>query len=445
MSVVNINKLDKNQVELEFLIPKVTFDEAVASVFKKKASKMNVPGFRKGKAPRNIIEKMYGKGVFYEDALNEIIPSEFDGSLHESGIEAVSRPEFDMSSIDENGVLMKAKFYVKPEVQISDYIGIEADKVVTPATDADVEAELGRTRERNSRLIDIIDRPAQNGDTTVIDYDGYVEGAAFEGGKSEKYNLVLGSNSFIPGFETQIIGHSIGDEFDVNVTFPTDYNKKELADKEAVFKVSLKEIKLKELPELDDEFAKDVSDFDTLDEYKADILAKINERNDKAADNAVEGKLIDALLSKLDADIPSPMIDAEVENIIRDRDYSMRSQGLNLDMYMKYTGMTLDTMREQAKPQAERQIKTRLALEKIAINENIEADEADIEAEYDKLVKMYNMEIDKVKEAVMPDALKKDICIRKAVDFVKNNAFITVKQADETTTEIEEAPSEIIN
>jgi trigger factor len=442
MSAVNVNKLDKNQVELEFLIPKETFDDSVTRVYKKKASKMNVPGFRKGKAPRNIIEKMYGKGVFYEDALNDIIPSAFDSALSESGIEAVSRPEFDMSSIDENGVSMKAKFYVKPEVQISDYKGIEADKIVTPATDADVEAELGRTRERNSRLIDIIDRPAQNGDTTVIDFDGYVNGAAFEGGKSEKYNLVLGSNSFIPGFETQIIGHSIGDSFDVNVTFPADYGKEDLAGKEAVFKVILKEIKFKELPELDDEFAKDVSDFDTLAEYKADILAKINERNDKAADNAVEGKLIDALLAKLEADVPSPMIEAEVENIIRDRDYSMRSQGLNLDMYMKYTGMTLDTMREQAKPQAERQVKSRLALEKIVEIEGIEADESDIEAEYDKLVKMYNMEIDKVKEAVLPDALKKDICIRKAVDFVKKNAIITLKQADEITAEATvEAPA----
>ncbi len=438
MSVVNVNKLDKNQVELEFLIPKDTFDESVTRVYKKNASKMNVPGFRKGKAPRNIIEKMFGKSVFYEEALNDIIPASFDDALKESDIDAVSRPEFDMTSMDETGVLMKAKFFVKPDVQISGYKGLEADKIVTPATDADVDADLSRTRERNSRLIDIIDRPAQNGDTTIIDFDGSVNGIQFEGGKSEKYNLVIGSNSFIPGFESQIIGHSIGDQFDVNVTFPEDYNKEDLAGKEAVFKVILNEIKYKELPDLDDEFAKDVSEFDTLDEYKADILAKINERNDKSADNAVEGKLIDALLANTDVDVPAPMIDTEVENIIRDRDYSMRSQGMNLEMYMKYTGMTLETMREQVKPQAERQVKTRLALEKIVAIESITADESDIEAEYEKLAKMYNMEIDKVKEAVLPDSLSNDICVRKAVDFIKANAVITEKQPGETTTELTE-------
>lgn len=438
MSLINVNQLDKNQVELNFLIPKETFDESVTRVYKKNASKMNVPGFRKGKAPRNIIEKMFGKGVFYEEALNDILPDSFDAALKESDCEAVSRPEFDMTSMDETGVLMKAKFFVKPDVQISGYKGLEADKIVTPATEADVDADLNRTRERNSRLIDIIDRPAQNGDTTIIDFDGSVDGIQFEGGKSEKYNLVIGSNSFIPGFETQIIGHSIGDQFDVNVTFPEDYNKEDLAGKEAVFKVVLHEIKYKELPDLDDEFAKDVSEFDTLDEYKADILAKINERNDKSADSAVEGKLIDALLVKLDADVPSPMIETEVENIIRDRDYSMRSQGLNLEMYMKYTGMTLETMREQVKPQAERQIKTRLALEKIAAIEGITADESDIETEYEKLAKMYNMEIDKVKEAVLPDSLSKDIYVRKAVEFVKANAVITVKQAVESASETAE-------
>lgn len=441
MSVINISNVDKNQVEMEFSIQKVTFDDAVMRAYKKNAPKMNVPGFRKGKAPKNIIEKMYGKSIFYEDALNEIIPAAFDEALHESSLEAVSRPEFDMTSIDDNGVLMKAKFYVKPEVQISGYKGLEADKIITCATDSDVESELNRMRERNSRLIDIIDRPAQEGDTAIIDFDGYIDGEPFEGGKSEKYNLVLGSNSFIPGFETQIIGHNPGDEFDVNVKFPEDYGKKELAGKEAVFKVKVHEIKLKELPELDDEFAKDVSEFDTLDDYKADIRAKINERNNRASDNAVESKLIDALLLKLEADVPPPMIDSEVENIIRDRDYSMRSQGLNLDLYMKYTGMTLEKMREQVKPQAERTVKTRLALEKIVEIENITADEADIEAEYDKLAKMYNMEIEKVKESVGPDALKKDICIRKAVDFIKENAIITEKKADEITGTAAEEPS----
>lgn len=442
MSVVNVTKLDKNQAELEFLIAKDVFEESVTRIYKKNAPKMNVPGFRKGKAPRSIIEKMFGKGVFYEDALNDILPSSFDAALSESGLDAVSRPEFDMTSMDDSGVLMKAKFYVKPEVRISDYMGIQAEKIVTPATDADVEADLSRVRERNSRLIDIVDRPAQNGDTVVIDFDGSVGGVPFEGGKSEKYNLVLGSNSFIPGFEEQITGHSPEDNFDVNVTFPADYNKEDLAGKEAVFKVILHEVKLKELPELDDEFAKDVSEFDTLDEYKADLKAKINERNEKAADQALEGKLIDSLLSKLEADVPPPMIDSETENIIRDRDYSMRSQGLNLDMYLKYTGMTLESMREQVRPEAERQVKTRLALEKIVENEGITADEADIEAEYEKLAKTYNMEADKVKEAVLPDSLSKDICVRKAVDLIKANAVITMRQAVQSADETAEQANE---
>ncbi len=434
MSVKSVNNLDKNQVELEFSIPKDVFDESVTRVYKKNAPKMNVPGFRKGKAPRSIIEKMFGKGVFYEEAINDILPSAFEAAAAEAQLEAVSRPEFDMTSVDENGVSMKAKFYVKPEVQISGYKGLEAEKIVTPATASDVDAELNRTRERNSRMIDIIDRPAQDGDTAVIDFDGSVEGVPFEGGKSEKHHLVLGSNSFIPGFETQVIGHNPGDAFDVTVTFPADYSKEDLAGKEAVFKVVLHEIKFKELPALDDEFAKDVSEFDTLDEYKADILLKINERNEKAAENALEGKLIDELLAKTEAEIPAPMIDSEVENIIRDRDYSMRSQGMNLEMYMKYTGMNLDTMREQVKPQAERQVKTRLVLEKIVSLEGITADEADIEAEYEKMSKMYNMETDKVKEAISPEALTKDIAVRKAVDFVKANAIIHVKQKEEQSS-----------
>lgn len=435
MSEENVNSLDKNEVELDFVIPKEVFDDSVNRVYKKNAPKMNVPGFRKGKAPRSIIEKMFGKNVFHEEALNDVLPESYETALAESGLEAVSRPEFELTSMDDNGVQMKATFYVKPEVQLSGYKGLEAEKIVTPATEKDVENELSRARERNSRLIDITDRQAQDGDTVIIDFDGSVDGAPFEGGKSEKYNLVLGSNSFIPGFEEQIAGHETGDRFDVNVTFPDDYGKEDLAGKDAVFNVILHEIKLKELPDLDDEFAKDVSEFDTLDEYKSDILAKINERNDKAAEDAVEGKLIDELLANLDADVPPPMIDGEAENIIRDRDYSMRSQGMSLDMYMKYTGMTLDQMREQVKPMAERQVKTRLALEKIVELEGIAADEADIEAEYEKMAGMYNMESEKVKESVQPDILSKDITLRKAVEFIKANAVITTKQAEEPEAE----------
>lgn len=343
-------------------------------------------------------------------------------ALKESGAEVVSRPEFEVVTIDDDGVLMKAAVYTKPEVEIKDYTGIKAEKIVTAVTDEMVNDEINRVRERNARLIDITDRAAQLGDTVKIDFDGYVDGKQFEGGKGEDYSLKLGSGTFIPGFEDQIVGHSIDDSFDVNVTFPEDYGHKELAGKPAVFKVVLHAIQFSELPELDDDFAVDVSDFNTLDEYKADIKAKISEKYENSANNALEGQIIDGLLKNLTADIPECMIDSEVENLIRERDYSLRSQGLDLNTYLKYMNSTLDDMRAQLRPMAERQVKTRLALEKIAEIENIKAEEADINAEYEKMSAQYSMELDKVKEALSSDALTSDIILRKTVDFVKSKS-----------------------
>ena len=427
MSLDNVNKLDNNQMEIEFTISKAAFDEAVTRVFKKNVGKMNIPGFRKGKAPRNIIEKMYGKGVFYEDALNDLLPGAYEEALKESGAEAVSRPEFDITSIDEDGVKVKAKFYIKPEIELSEYKGLAADKIVRPVEDSAVDAEIERIRNRNARELDVTDRPAQDGDTVKIDYAGSVDGVPFEGGTAEDQSLKLGSHTFIPGYEEQIVGHNIGDSFDVNVTFPEEYHAKELAGKPAVFKVTLKGIQETQLPELDDEFAKDVSDFDTFAEYKDDVRAKIADRYEKNAEAGVEEQLIDDLIAISTVDVPAPMIDAEVENIIRDRDYSMRQQGLSLDMYFKYTGMTLDSMREEVRPQAERQIKTRLALEKIVALENIEATEEDIEAEYTRIAGLYNMSVEDVKKSLTADMLAGDIKLKKAVDFIKANAVITEK------------------
>ena len=427
MSLKNTTKVETNLYEIEFDVDKATFEAAIDKVYRKEVKNINIPGFRKGKAPRSIIESRYGKGVFYEDAVNEIIPDAYEAAIKEAALTVVSRPEFDIVTIDDNGVVLKAKFYVKPEVSVKDYKGIKVEKEVKVVTDEDVNAEIDQVRSRNSKVVDVEGRAVENGDIAVIDFDGYVDGVAFEGGKSENYNLTIGSGSFIPGFEEQIIGHNAGDEFDVNVTFPEEYHAAELAGKEAVFKIVLHSIKFNELPALDDEFAKDVSEFDTLDEYKADVKAKIEKRNEKDAESAVEGQLIDALIANLEAEIPAAMFESETENFVRDYDSRLRMQGLDLNTYFKYTGLTLESLREQFKPMAERQVKTRLALEKIAELEGITAGDDEIEAEYESMAKAYNMSADEIKKFVEADAVKADICVKKAVDFVKVNADVTTK------------------
>lgn len=426
MSLKSRNKPTGNQVELEFTIEKEAFDKAVDAAYRKNVGKMNVPGFRKGKAPKAIIEKMYGKGVFYDDALNALIPDAFEAALDEAGEKPVGQPEFDIVSL-EGDVVIKAAFPVKPEVTVKNYKGYAVERTVAPTTDEEVDAEIAQVRSRNSRTVDITDRPAADGDIAVIDYEGFVDGKPFEGGKGEKHNLTLGSGQFIPGFEAQIVGHNPGDEFDVVVTFPEDYHAKELAGKEATFKTVLHEIKFNELPALDDDFAKDVSEFDTFDEYKADVKAKITDRHVKAADAEVEEKLIDELINNLEADIPEAMFVNETENQLRDYDNRLRMQGLDLGTYLKYTGLDLDKMREQFRPRAERQVKTRLALEKIAELENLTVTDEDTEAEIKKIADMYGLETDKVKEQVSPDMLAEDIKVGKAVDIVKANAVITDK------------------
>ncbi len=435
MSEVKVTEKEHNQVELEFSASKETFDSALDRQFKKNLAKMTVPGFRRGKAPRHVVEKLYGKGIFHEEAINDILPDAFEAAVKEAGLEIVGRPEFDITSIDENGVAFKAVCYRKPTAEVKDYKGLSANRTVRPVTDEEVDAEVSRVQNRNARMVEITDRAAQNGDTVTIDFDGSVDGVPFEGGKANGYTLKLGSGTFIPGYEEQIVGHSTGDTFDVNVTFPDDYGTKDLAGKAAVFKVVLHEIKITELPALDDEFAKDVSEFDTLAEYKADIRAKLEEKNAKAADNEVESQLIDALLANTEVEVPAPMIDTEVENVIRDRDYDMRAQGLDLNTFLKYTNQTLDDMRAQARPYAERQVKTRLALEKIVANESIEATEEDIEAEYTRFSQAYNMSAEDIKKTLTPDMLTDNIKLQKAVAFIKENAVITDKPYEEPKAE----------
>ena len=427
MASIKAKEIEKNKYEFEFLIEKETFDAEVNKVYRKNVSKMNVPGFRKGKAPKHIIEKLYGTTVFYDEALDNLLPTAYETALASTKLDAVSRPELDVVSIDDKGVALKAQVWVKPAVEISAYTGLEVSKEAIEVTEEDIMKDIDATRERNSRMLSVEDRAAQEGDQAVIDFEGFLDGVAFEGGKGEKFPLGLGSGSFIPGFEEQIVGKNIGDEFDINVTFPEDYGAENLAGKAVVFKIKLHELKVKELPELDDEFVKDVSEFNTVDEYKADIKAKITERREKSAESKVENDLLDALIANTECDIPDCMIQQEIDGYIRDYEYRLQSQGGNLEMYFQYTGMTMEKLRENFKSDAERQVKIRLALAKIAKTEKLKALKKDIEAEYKKIATGYNVDIETVKSSIPETSISEDIVLRKAVDFVKENAVITTK------------------
>ncbi len=427
MASIKAKEIEKNKYEFEFLIEKEAFDAEITKVYRKNVSKMNVPGFRKGKAPKHIIEKLYGPTVFYDEALDNLLPEAYENALTSTKLDVVSRPELDVVSIDDKGVKLKAAVWTKPSVEISAYKGLEVEKETVDVTDEDIMKEIDATRERNSRMLTVEDRPAQDGDQAVIDFEGFLDGVAFDGGKGEKYPLGIGSGSFIPGFEEQIIGHSVGEEFDINVTFPEDYGAENLAGKAVVFKIKLHEIKVKELPVLDDEFVKDVSEFNTVDEYKADVKAKIVERKEKTAENKLETALLDALLANTETEIPACMIEQEIDGYIRDYEYRLQSQGGSLDMYFQYTGMTMEQLRENFKADAEKQVKTRLALSKIVKTEKIKALKKDIEAEYKKIASGYNVDIETVKASIPESGISEDIVLRKAVDLVKENAVITTK------------------
>ena len=425
MSLIKSELTDKSVYTLEFSVDKATFDKAISNAYRKQVGKIAVPGFRKGKAPRSVIEKMYGKGFFYEDAINEVLPDAFDAALAESGLNMVGQPEFDIVSIDDNGVVLSAKVAVKPEAKIEGYLGLSAKKKAVRVTKDEIEAEINMIRERNSREIEVTDEASQMGDVCTIDYEGFVDGVPFEGGKGSDYPLKLGSGNFIPGFEEQVAGHKLEEAFDVNVTFPTEYHAKELAGKAAVFKTVIHKIKHIELPELDDDFAKDVSEFDTMDEYRADVKAKISKRHKDEAEREFEDAILDLLIEKLEADIPEQMYVAETENFVRDYDNRLRMQGLDLKTYFQYTGMNLDSLREQLRPQAEKQVKLRLALETIAKLEAIEVTDEDINAEIESIAKTYNMEADKVREMIPVDSVAEDMKVKKAMDLVKEKAIAT--------------------
>ena len=423
MSLIKNELTEKSGFKMEFSVSKEEYAKAELAAYKKMVKNINVPGFRKGKAPKAIIEKMYGKGIFFEEAINACIPKAFDEAVKEAGITVVGNPTFDLVSND-NDVVLSAVGFVKPNVTVEGYKGISAAKNVAEVTDEDVNREVDNARARLARTVEVTDRAAANGDIANIDFEGFVDGVAFEGGKGENHDLKLGSGAFIPGFEAQIEGKSIGEEFDVNVTFPEEYGAKELAGKAATFKTKLNALKVEELPEADDDFAKDVSEFDTLDEYKADVKAKLAKKNEDMADKEFENALVDALLEKLVAEIPEVMFEAETENFLRDYDNRLRMQGLDLQKYTQYTGMTLDALRAQFRPNAEKQVKLRLTLEKIAELEALTVTDEEIEAEYTRISEAYNVPAEQVKAMVSVEDIKADMLVANAMKFVKDNAVI---------------------
>ena len=433
MSLIKKELTENSGFVMEFSVSKEVYNKAEMEAYKKNVKSINIPGFRKGKAPKAIIEKYYGTGIWFEDAINECIPEAFEEAVKEAGLDIVGQPQFDLVSNDDD-IILKAVGFVKPEVSIDGYKGIEVEKNVAPVTDADVDAEVENARKRNARTIDVTDRAAAMNDIANIDYEGFVDGVAFNGGKGDDHDLTLGSGAFIPGFEEQIVGKTIGEEFDVNVTFPEEYHAAELAGKAAVFKTKLNSLKVEELPALDDEFAKDVSEFDTLDEYKADIKAKMEKRNEDKAEAEVENALAVALMDKLVAEIPEVMFQAETENFVRDYDTRLRQSGLDMATYFKYTGMTLESLREQMRPQAERQVKVRLALEKIASLEALTVSDEEIDGEYNRISEAYNVPVDQVKSMIAAEDIKADMLVAAAMKLVRENAKVSGAKAKKAST-----------
>ena len=419
---VQVEKLEKNMAKLTVEVSAEDFKAAIKKAFNKNKNRFSIPGFRKGKAPQAMIEKMYGEGVFYEDAADEAINASYAEAMKESGLDIVSRPEVTIEKIGKDEPFVySALVAVKPEVTLGQYKGVEVEKADASVSAEDVEAELKKVQEQNARLLTVEDRGVEDGDQTVIDFEGFVDGKGFEGGKAEDYPLTIGSHSFIDTFEEQLIGKKIGEECEVNVTFPTEYHAADLAGKPATFKVTVKEIKVKELPELNDEFASEVSEFDTLDEYKKDVEKKLAEKKEIEANSKNEDAVVTKVVENASMEIPDKMIDAQAENMVQDMASRMQSQGLSLDMYLKYTGMTVEQMKEQARPDAEKRIRTRLVLEAVAQAENIQISDEKVDEEVAKMAEAYKMEVDKLKSYMSESdikQMKEDLAVQQAVDLL---------------------------
>ena len=425
MSLKSTNNVETNKYELEIEVSAEQFEEAIQKAYMREKGKINISGFRKGKAPRKLIEREYGEEVFFETAVNILYPEAVDSAVKESGLEIVARPDVEVTDVSKaEGVKIKATVITKPEVEVKDYKGIEVEKEVKTVTDEDVDKQTDALREKNARVITVDDRAAEMGDDVVIDFEGFKDDVAFEGGKAEDFTLGLGSGQFIPGFEEQVAGHSIGEEFDINVTFPEDYQVEDLKGAPVVFKIKLKGISKKEIPELDDEMVKDATEFETVDEYKADVRKKLEEHAEKHADDEVEGKILDKVIENMTAEIPQVMFDNRVNEMMMDLEQRLAPQGITMEMYCQFTGQDIESVKKAYKEQAEKQVKLRLALEKIAQLENVEVTDDDAAAEMQKIADQYKMKIEQVKQYINEEDVKKDIAVGKAVEIVKNSAVI---------------------
>ncbi|MGN0518632.1 MAG: trigger factor [Acutalibacteraceae bacterium] len=423
MGLKTFEKVETNRVKLEVEVDAQTFDNAINKAYRKEVKKMNIPGFRRGKATRAMVEKLYGEQIFYDDAMQSVYPEALDAAIKEANLDVVrDRIDLDVVSVGKEGFTFTAVVTVMPEVTIEGYKGIEVTPKSTEVTDELIDEEINRVRERNGRLITVEDRAAQNGDIAVIDFEGFVDGVAFDGGKAENYDLSLGSNSFIPGFEEQIVGHTTGEEFSIFVKFPDDYQAEELKGKDAEFKINLHEIKVRELPELDDEFVKDVSEKDTVEEYKAEISEKLAEKLKNESETDVEDQIVNKLVELLQGEIPEAMYTNKAEEMVEELDARLRQQGLDIKTYSQYMGTDINGLRDMYRPQAEIRVKLRLALEKIAVLEGFEITDDDVEAEYNKLAEAYKMSADRIKNIIPVEEIKKDIGAERAMNLVKDNA-----------------------
>ena len=443
---VQVENLEKNMAKLTIEVAAEKVEKAIQAAYLKERGKISIPGFRKGKVPRNMIEKMYGAAIFYEDAANTLIQENYPAAVDESGIDIVSRPTIDVVQIESGKpFIFTAEVAVRPEVKLGKYLGVQVTKVDTSVSDEEVAEALEKERNNNARTVSVTDRAVANGDTAVIDFEGFVDGVAFEGGKGENHPLEIGSHSFIDTFEDQLVGKNVGDEVEVNVTFPEQYQAAELAGKPAMFKVKINEIKAKELPELDDDFAQDVSEFDTLAEYKEDVKKRLVEQKENEAKRTKEDEAIQKIIDKSSMEIPEAMLETQCENMINEFAQRIAQSGLSMEQYMQFSGLTIDKLKEQVRPEAETRIKSSLVLEQIAKEENIEVTDADIDAEVEKMAAAYGMEADKLKE-YMGDAekesMKRDLAVTKAVDLIMENVKERAKAKTKKEKEAEEKATE---